>query len=37
MAREIKIGNKYIGDGHPTYVVAEIGINHNVILKMSES
>ncbi len=29
MAREIKIGNKYIGDGHPTYVVAEIGINHN--------
>ncbi len=29
MAREQKIGNKTIGDGHPTYVVAEIGINHN--------
>jgi N-acetylneuraminate synthase len=29
MARELKIGNKFIGDGHPTYVVAEIGINHN--------
>jgi N-acetylneuraminate synthase len=29
MAREIKIGNKFIGDGHPTYVIAEIGINHN--------
>lgn len=29
MARELKIGNKWIGDGHPTYVVAEIGINHN--------
>ncbi|GAP19975.1 N-acetylneuraminate synthase family protein [Leptolinea tardivitalis] len=29
MARELKIGNKLIGDGHPTYVVAEIGINHN--------
>lgn len=29
MAREVKIGNKWIGDGHPAYVVAEIGINHN--------
>lgn len=29
MARELKIGNKMIGDGHPTYVIAEIGINHN--------
>ena len=29
MNREIKIGDRMIGDGHPTYVVAEIGINHN--------
>ncbi|BCY16214.1 MAG: N-acetylneuraminate synthase [Chloroflexi bacterium] len=29
MAREIKIGRKLVGDGHPTYVIAEIGINHN--------
>ena len=29
MKREIKIGNKWVGDGHPTYVIAEIGINHN--------
>jgi N-acetylneuraminate synthase len=29
MARETKIGNKLVGDGHPTYVIAEIGINHN--------
>jgi len=29
MAREMKIGNKLIGDGHPTYMIAEIGINHN--------
>jgi N-acetylneuraminate synthase len=29
MAREIKIGNRVLGDGHPTYIVAEIGINHN--------
>ena len=25
----VKIGNKSVGDGHPCYVVAEIGINHN--------
>src|SRR5512139_405983 len=29
MAREIKIGNRMVGDGHPAYVIAEIGINHN--------
>ncbi len=29
MAREIKIGNKLIGDGKPAYIIAEIGINHN--------
>ena len=29
MARKIRIGDRDIGDGHPTYVVAEIGINHN--------
>ena len=29
MAREMRIRNKTVGEGHPTYVVAEIGINHN--------
>lgn len=29
MAREIKMGNRMMGDGHPTYVIAEAGINHN--------
>lgn len=29
MTREIKIGNRMVGDGHPTYIVGEIGINHN--------
>jgi N-acetylneuraminate synthase len=29
MTREIKIGDRMVGDGHPTYIVAEIGINHN--------
>jgi N-acetylneuraminate synthase len=25
----IKLGNSLVGDGHPCYIVAEIGINHN--------
>jgi N-acetylneuraminate synthase len=29
MTREIKLGNRTVGDGHPAYVIAEIGINHN--------
>lgn len=27
--REIRIGDRYIGDGHDVYIIAEIGINHN--------
>lgn len=29
MAKAVKIGEQWVGEGHPTYVVAEIGINHN--------
>jgi N-acetylneuraminate synthase len=29
MAREVKIGNRMVGDGYPAYIIAEIGINHN--------
>jgi N-acetylneuraminate synthase len=29
MKRAIKIGEQWVGDGYPTYIVAEIGINHN--------
>ncbi len=29
MVREIKLGDRLVGDGHPTYIIAEIGINHN--------
>ena len=29
MTREVQIGDRWIGDGHPTYIVSEIGINHN--------
>src|SRR6201993_3686914 len=25
----IKIGKRLVGDGHPCYIIAEIGINHN--------
>mgnify|MGYP000164335484 CR=1 FL=1 len=36
MAREVKIGSRLIGDGHPTYVTAEIGINHNGDLEIAK-
>ena len=26
MTREIKIGERLVGDGHPAYIIAEIGI-----------
>ncbi|MEI6846643.1 MAG: N-acetylneuraminate synthase family protein [Chlorobiaceae bacterium] len=26
---ELTIGNRIVGDGHPVFVIAEIGINHN--------
>lgn len=29
MAREIKLGDRLVGDAHPVFIVAEIGINHN--------
>jgi N-acetylneuraminate synthase len=36
MAREIKLGNKLVGDGHSAYVIAEIGINHNGDLEIAK-
>jgi N-acetylneuraminate synthase len=29
MSKSVKIGSRSVGDGHPCFVVAEIGINHN--------
>jgi N-acetylneuraminate synthase len=26
---EVRIGNALVGDGHPSFVIAELGINHN--------
>ena len=37
MSREIMIGKRKVGDGNPTFVVAEIGINHNGNLDIAKS
>jgi len=29
MPEAIQLGEKWVGAGHPTYIIAEIGINHN--------
>ena len=29
MNQAVNIGDRAVGDGHKTYVIAEIGINHN--------
>ncbi|EKE03108.1 MAG: hypothetical protein ACD_20C00259G0008 [uncultured bacterium] len=29
MGKKVKVGQKWIGDGEPCFVIAEIGINHN--------
>jgi N-acetylneuraminate synthase len=36
MKREVKVGNRYVGDGHPVYIIAEIGINHNGSLDIAK-
>lgn len=36
MTREIKIGNRLVGEGHPTYIIAEIGINHNGSIEIAK-
>ena len=37
MTREITIGKRKVGDGHPVYMVAEIGINHNGDVEIAKS
>lgn len=36
MAREIKLGKRMVGDGHPAYIIAEVGINHNGDLEIAK-
>ncbi len=32
----VRIGNRIVGPGHPTFIVAEIGINHNGDVKVAK-
>lgn len=34
--KKVKIGEVLVGNGHPTYIVAEIGINHNGSLEFAK-
>jgi len=36
LTRSIRIGDRLVGDGHPTYIVAEIGINHNGEIELAK-
>lgn len=36
MKKEVKIGNKVIGGNNPTYIIAEIGANHNCSKKIAK-
>jgi N-acetylneuraminate synthase len=36
MSREIMLGNQKVGEAHPTFIVAEIGINHNGSLEIAK-
>lgn len=36
MGREVTLGDRRVGDGHPVYIVAEIGINHNGDLEVAK-
>jgi N-acetylneuraminate synthase len=33
---KVKVGNRYIGEGEPVYIIAEIGINHNGSISLAE-
>lgn len=32
----LKVGNKFIGEGEPVYIIAEVGINHNGSLELAK-
>jgi N-acetylneuraminate synthase len=36
MTKPIEIGERPVGSGHPTYIIAEIGINHNGDLNIAK-
>ena len=37
MRKTVKIANRTIGDGEPTYIIGEIGINHNGDLEVAKN
>ena len=37
MHKEVIIGNRPVGEGHPSYIIGEIGINHNGSLDIAKS
>ena len=37
MRREILLGKRNVGEGYPTFIVAELGINHNGSLEIAKS
>lgn len=36
MSKVVRIGKKIVGDGHPCFIIAEIGINHNGSVKLAK-
>lgn len=36
MPKAIKIGNQWVGEGYPTFIIGEIGINHNGDLSIAK-
>jgi N-acetylneuraminate synthase len=36
MAEAVKIGDRWVGEGHPVFIIAEIGINHNGDLNVAK-
>lgn len=36
MRKEVAVGSKVIGDNHPCFIIAEIGINHNGLIDLAK-
>jgi N-acetylneuraminate synthase len=36
MSKAVQIGNRWVGEGHPVFIIAEVGINHNGMLQYAK-
>ena len=36
MRKAVKIGNRMVGEGHPCFIIAEAGVNHNGMLHIAK-